>query len=199
MGEYCDSCNEYMDIVAHPEPHFDCGDWADQFANWSAVQVWVYAIVGLVWIIYGIAHGCNCVGHMFAHFAVGLLIAYFFAHLGWFIVVRQEGCIHPIVCLIFGIIYILHGLNWLAYAIDGHYRVHYGLHYAPAEGQHWSDSTSVLLRQILYAVYAITLLYMGVSASMMFISGQASRGLEMEDFDERPRGRKRRNVEPDDV
>lgn len=199
--EYCDSCNEYMDIVSHPEPHFDCDHWASQFANWSAIQVWVYAIIGLIWILYGAMNNCNCLGHMFSHFAVGLLIAYAFAHLGWFIVVREHGCIHPIICAVFGVFYVLHGLNWVQFALNGQYAYKYGLHYSPAESRQWRDNNSVLMRQVLYGIYAVTLIYMGVAGIMLFVSGQKSRSLEMDDFgsssdEEQPRRSRRKEMRP---
>jgi len=186
--DYCNSCQEYMAYVQAPRPDFDCSDWGEQFANWSALQVWLYVVIGLIWILWGVYEGCDCLGHMFSHFAVGVLIAYIFAHFGWFIVVRQGGCCHPIVCVIFGIFYFIHGLNWASYAINGNFHTRYFLHYSPSEA-HAFGSEGELLRRILYGVYAVALLYMGVSACMICISGQAgqggydSRGVELEDLE----------------
>jgi len=168
------------------------------------VQSWVYAVIGLIWILYGVTQACNCAGHMFSHSAVGLLIAYTFAHPSWFIVVCRHGCIHLIVSAIFGVFYLPHGLNWAQLAQDGHYAYRYGLHYTPAESRQWRDSNSAPMRQVLYGIYAVTLSYMGVAGIMLFVGGQKSRGLEMEDFDSEdeeapnPRRRKRggREMQP---
>eukprot|EP00746_Dinoflagellata_sp_MGD_P063882 gnl/MRDRNA2_/MRDRNA2_267551_c0_seq1.p1 gnl/MRDRNA2_/MRDRNA2_267551_c0~~gnl/MRDRNA2_/MRDRNA2_267551_c0_seq1.p1 ORF type:complete len:239 (+),score=16.99 gnl/MRDRNA2_/MRDRNA2_267551_c0_seq1:97-717(+) len=190
MGNYFDTCSEYMAYVQSPSPSFDCGDWNEQFSNWSAVQIWLYILVGIIWILWSVYVDCGCVGHMVSHFAVGVLIAYLFAHFGWYIVVSQGGCIHPIICLLVGILYILHGLNWVSYALNGNFHASYHLHYHPSNAHAWGDEGD-LLRRILYGVYALSLLYMGVAAAMIFISGQAgggggeysSRGLELKDLE----------------
>lgn len=181
MGDnYCDSCQDYMEIVEAPRPTFSCDSWNEQFGNWSAVQLWVYVIAGLIWIVWGLCNNCNCLGSMASHFAVGVLFAYLLAHLGWFIVVRKSGCIpdgiHPIVCVIMGIFYLLHGINWGHFAYNGKLGLQTGLHYTPAMPHIIGDNNGAIIRHILYGIYAVSLIYMGVAAIMICVSGQAGEG-----------------------
>jgi len=198
MADYCDSCRDYMEYIQHPLPDFHCDDWNEQFSNWSAVQFWVYVVAGILWILVGVWYSCHCVGTMAAHFCVGVLVAYIQAHFGWYIIVFKGGCCHPAVCAVFGILYLLHGINWAVFAIFGHFHINTGLHYTPAMADQWGWHGH-LIRRILYGIYAIALIYMGVAAIMICASGQAgagygSREVELDDLEsasttDRPRGR----------
>lgn len=207
MCDYCDSCQDYMEFIKRPMPHLNCGDWNQQFSEWSALQVWVYIVIGLIWIIITIyeMEFCtgNCrwttwggepIGTLIAHYAVGVLIAYINAHFGWWIIVRHGGladclgqCIGRIICIICGILYFCGGLNWGNFAWSGAFAARTYSHMTPgfaAGVNHTMSWEAIWLRRILYGIYAICLLYMGVASFMLGVTGQNGDWSGGDDYDD---------------
>lgn len=193
MADYIDSCSQYMHYVCHPNPTLDCANWASEFTNWSAFQVFLYAFMGIVWVIAAVINESDYTA-MANNFLKGLIIAYVIGHTGWFVVVRKDGLCHPATCLIMGGFYFVWGLQWLDSATNGAIFAHkfdatmqklekrLGMNLHPAKADELGEYGETL-REIMYACYAVALLYMGVSAAMMYLDrGSRHRGLEMDDF-----------------
>eukprot|EP00747_Dinoflagellata_sp_TGD_P210608 gnl/TRDRNA2_/TRDRNA2_83870_c0_seq1.p1 gnl/TRDRNA2_/TRDRNA2_83870_c0~~gnl/TRDRNA2_/TRDRNA2_83870_c0_seq1.p1 ORF type:complete len:255 (+),score=22.34 gnl/TRDRNA2_/TRDRNA2_83870_c0_seq1:47-811(+) len=170
---YCDSCHEYCDFISRPVPKAPLrgNDWDARFSHWSSVQFWLYVLDGAAWIAWGVIwQECGCFSSMLTHYAVGIVSTFFCAHLSWFFVVRLRGSrIHPHASIVNGVIWILHGLNWLKYALGGSFFVQLGIHYTPAMSHEWVHRGS-LVRGILYGVYSFSVIYLGIVAVMIFYS-----------------------------
>lgn len=189
MEDYTDSCSWFINIVAKPQPR--CTSyWADEFAHWSGFQVTLYLLIGLVWVGVGVSQDEE-IGPMVSHFAVGLLIAFFLGHLGFFIIVCEDGCCHPVVCFFFGVFYLFLGFEWATFAWNGkaHFDTH--LHYTPFTDPARLGEKGEIARKVLYGIYAFSLIYMGVSACMVFFNGRGGyhgndreRGIELEEASE---------------
>lgn len=186
MGnDYCDSCNEYLDYVQHPncpwEDMFKCqGGRAELFTWWSVFHFLCGATINIVWAIILILHNAP-VGPVLTSCIIGILIAYFLSHLGWFIIVKTNGCDCPVVILIFGIFYLIWGCNYMQFGISGENHI-YGYHHYGYQGEY--SSAARLIRMVLWFLYGLSLIYMGIIAIMMCNDqggGRRSRGFSMED------------------
>jgi len=163
MGDYQNSCHEFIKYVQAPQPNVGGKDWRQQFTQMSALLVWLYALIGIVAIVEDVLNE-NSWGfdYVLKHFVIRLLVVYAVAHFGWFIVVKHGGCIHPIVCVLVGLLYISGGLKYVKFAI------------------HDDD----LVEAIAYGLYGACLLFLGVAAVMIFASGVRASAREPADLEQ---------------
>jgi len=168
------SCPEYAGYVRSPfqsvplRQLWNCQqeNWRDAFREWGVLQLFVgitvaclNAIIGLTW----------WPGHVFViafELILQIVLCVLFSHLTWFGVVKRPGCCcccvvccegHPLV------------LVWAAFAtLYGFMGI-----IVSAQSLSWLLDLCHLcaLSPLLYAVHAITLIYMGIAASRIWQGG----------------------------
>eukprot|EP00428_Durinskia_dybowskii_P045258 CAMPEP_0170343924 /NCGR_PEP_ID=MMETSP0116_2-20130129/73142_1 /TAXON_ID=400756 /ORGANISM="Durinskia baltica, Strain CSIRO CS-38" /LENGTH=312 /DNA_ID=CAMNT_0010597587 /DNA_START=315 /DNA_END=1252 /DNA_ORIENTATION=+ len=123
----------------------------------AAIQVWWALIINIIAIVllFVFYSDGDVVGPGVRNLVVGVITAYIWAHMGWFAVVKKQGCCcccivcmsqAPILLLIYGIWLILWGVLTILNAIE------------------WLDLfDEAFLYVICYGSYAIPLLYMGIA------------------------------------
>lgn len=178
MSDYCNSFAQYWDYIkAHDLPIGDmlklAGDGNTLFTQWSVLHIFLYFIVALVWAILAIISTGPIVEVLVA-FGIGLAIAYLLSHLGWFIIVVNNGCCSPVVNAILGIIFILWGIQYVSYGITGR-SVIASPHLYSHEGE--MSQAINLVRIVLWILYGVTLVYMGIAA-IMTCNGGSFRGAD---------------------
>jgi len=177
MGDYCNSLTGYWDLIRQFNLPFAemlklSGDGPSLFTEWSITHLLLYVIVAVIWSILVIVNGAPVVDVMIG-LLLGLVIAYLLSHLGWFIIVVNNGCCHPIVSALLGIIFIFWGIHYVAYGIRGK-----GAFDSPHLYTHDGEVSSViyLIRIVLFVLYGISLIYMGISAIICCNQGGGSDG-----------------------
>mmetsp|Transcript_37876 Transcript_37876/g.75492 ORF Transcript_37876/g.75492 Transcript_37876/m.75492 type:complete len:201 (+) Transcript_37876:52-654(+) len=177
VQEWLGTCNEYVACVRKPfsrmsfKQMWSCSqsDLQAWFQTWSVVQFWWSVIINIAACVILVVLADNVVGAAVSNCIAGIITAYLWAHLGWFAVVKKDGCCcccivcmsqAPILLLIFGLWLILWGVvvicNSLAY-LD---KFDLGFLYV-----------------ICYASYAVPLLYMGAAMLKMWQGKSSERQL----------------------
>lgn len=176
LQEWLGTCGEYLKCVQKPFSKMAFKDmWKcnntnlqDWFQTWSVVQfLWAVIVNIVVAVILSISgdvpSGIYCL-------VVGSVSAWFWAHIGWFAVVKKEGCCclfifcvskAPLVLLIVGVWFII----WAALLILN------SLSYIAAHSLGF-------IVTVCYATYAVTLIYMGMIMVKMWMqkSGEPQLG-----------------------
>jgi len=164
LQEWVNTCNEYIQYVLKPfsrmsfKQMWSCNqsDLEGWFQTWSVVQFWWSVIINIAACILFIVLSDKEKGAGISNAVGGIITAYLWAHLGWFSVVKKGGCCcciivcmsqAPILLLLFGLWLILWGIMVILNAIKY-------IDYFDGWG---------FIYVILYASYAIPLLYMGVA------------------------------------
>mmetsp|Transcript_82853 Transcript_82853/g.239361 ORF Transcript_82853/g.239361 Transcript_82853/m.239361 type:complete len:202 (+) Transcript_82853:89-694(+) len=165
LQEWLGTCQEYFPLVLKPfskmspKQIFSCNqsNLEDWFTVWSAIQVWWALIINIIAIVllFVFYSDGDVVGPGVRNLVVGVITAYIWAHMGWFAVVKKQGCCcccivcmsqAPILLLIYGIWLILWGVLTILNALE------------------WLDLfDEAFLYVICYGSYAIPLLYMGIA------------------------------------
>lgn len=175
VKEYFGTCKEYLGFMVKPFTDvplislWKCNqsDWEKAFKEWSLMNFYVGVVVHIVAnFIYALAWGIgDYIVHALITICYNIFFTYFFSHMGWFGVVKKGGfcwfcccCISdaPILNLVWGIwmcfygcMMILTAVSWLSYV--GEYIL-------------------LLPGAILYIVYSIVWIYMGVCCIQIWIA-----------------------------
>lgn len=165
MSDYINSFGEYFDHVKNPDLPFQTmiklsGNPGQLFTQWSVFQFLLYLVIATVWAIVVIIHEASLAGTVIS-LLIGILISYILSHLGWYIIVRQNGCCSPVVSFIIGVFFLLWGLSYLLFGISGTVFFDSEGNSNAAIGGVWT-----LIRIVLFVTYGATLIYMGISAMM---------------------------------
>ncbi|CAE8613235.1 unnamed protein product [Polarella glacialis] len=161
---YFDSCSPYLNLVFKPGlPRLKLSEWPQQFSRWSATSVLVFFLVGIFSIIYTAKGDADTV-RLLHHFARRLLWTFVITHLSWFVVVGQNGCIHPVISLIMGLCFITEGFCLAAPAWEGDFDKPAVFLSPLAGGMHLPH----LFTKIACGLYGFCIFCMGISACMMF-------------------------------
>lgn len=180
-NDYCNSFSAYWDFLRQPNlPFADMlklsGDGPALFTEWSIAHLLLYIIVVVIWSILVVVNGADPVSVLIAAL-IGFLVAYFLSHLGWFIIAVNNGCCHPCVSALLGIIFIFWGIHYCAYGINGS-----GAFSSPHLYSHDGEVSAVvrMVRLVLFLLYGISLVYMGISAIICCnnATGTISRGAD---------------------
>lgn len=127
------------------------------FQLWVAV---VTQVIGSVILLVGLGlrHIIDIVVSLF----VGVIVAYFVAHLGWFAVVKKGGCCCLILCCCEGPpLLFLWGLCAACWGFIEFFR-----------SFQWIGECSIcIINTVLQAFYAVTLIYMGICSIRMWRQG----------------------------
>lgn len=180
MGDYCNSFAQYWDYIKQPDLPFGemlklGSDPPTLFTQWSVFHLFMYVLIALVWAIVLCIHDAP-IDQVVIALLLGLVISYLLSHLGWFIIVLNNGCCHPIVSAILGILFILWGCQYLAYAVNGK-----TVFTSPHFYNHDGDMGQIvnIVRIVLFILYGISLIYMGIAAIMCCnAGGGATRGAD---------------------
>lgn len=176
MGDYCQSFQDYFNYVK--EANLPMGEMVklqggavNLFTQWSVLHFLVYVVIATLWSLIVIVHDAP-IASVIISLIIGILVAYILSHLGFFIV-SNNGLCHPIVNAILGLFYLAWGIQYISFGANGR---------AYFDGTHmytgWAG-TGVwsLLRMVLFIVYGVTLVYMGIAA-IMACNNSSSRGAD---------------------
>mmetsp|Transcript_7750 Transcript_7750/g.13756 ORF Transcript_7750/g.13756 Transcript_7750/m.13756 type:complete len:211 (+) Transcript_7750:51-683(+) len=161
--EYQDTCQEYSGYVRQPgqsvplKQLWKCqqSNWSDTFREWGVIQLYVGVLVAIINAIIGFIGQPGNVVSITIELIVQLVASYLFAHLTWFGVVKKNGCF----CCIIGCceghpILLLYGALAILWGVLGFWASFTGI----------GDCVVCIVRPILQAIHAITLVYMGIAA-----------------------------------
>jgi len=177
MGDYCQSFQDYFNYIKEANlPVADMvklqGGAVNLFTQWSVLHFLVYVVIYTLWSLIVIVHDAP-IASVIISLLLGILVAYILSHLGFFIVVNNCLC-HPIVNAILGLFYLLWGIQYISYGANG--RGYFDGHHFYGG---WAGTGEwALLRMVLFIVYGVTLLYMGISAIMACNDAGGSRGAD---------------------
>jgi len=176
-SEWVKTCGEYFGYVKKPfqavalKNLWKCqqSDWNGAFREWGVIQLYV----GVVSAIVDAALRVSSIGDFGDFVADGIelvtriLMAYLLAHLCWFSIVRKGGCLCCVFCcwqctpvlLIWGALAVGWGILALASSL---LKV--------------TACTWCFIGAIMTALYAVTLLYMGICCLQLWRARPASTG-----------------------
>merc|ERR1712060_322436 len=163
VNEWLRTCDEYSRNLARPFRRIPFGrlwscqqaDWSEAFTEWSIFQFhlsYILAIVGQVFLVIAGYSVVSAVINVIVYAA----ISYFYAHLGWFAVVKRRGCLFlgcccfegtlllfvwGILCIVFGVARVLESIRVLEYT---------------------HDCSLCVVNTCLQCVYAVVMVYMGI-------------------------------------
>jgi len=161
--EYVGTCGEYAQFLKTPfkpigiKDLFKCSqsDWKEAFRQWGVLQFFFSILVNLVMLIVAAISGYS-IGSIIPSFVYQIAIGYVLAHLTWFGIIKKDGCCciccvcisdAPILlamygglCIVWGALTILSSLAYIS-AFDLGFII-----------------------TICFALYSVTLCYMGVAS-----------------------------------
>eukprot|EP00438_Fugacium_kawagutii_P027882 Skav221493 [mRNA] locus=scaffold4384:31546:34562:- [translate_table: standard] len=161
LKEYTGTCEEYTGYVKRPgfchnlKTMLTCkhSDWGTAFREWGILQLYFAVLVAIVTTIISIVNGVNVITATWSC-CVQIVFGYIFAHLGWFGVVRKDGCFCCIIaCCECPPILLLWGLLMIFWAVGA----------VLTAVQNISVCAICIVNVILQGIYAIILFYMGFS------------------------------------
>lgn len=129
VGAYTESCGEFFGIVKNPLAFYGggCGalmgckqpDTMKAYQTWSAIIFLTGIFANLATLILSLAFGgdMSYLVNYIINWLIGTIYAYFWAHLCWFIMVKQNGCCGPIAFAIVGVLDILIGVLMIVGAL----------------------------------------------------------------------------------
>eukprot|EP00439_Symbiodinium_sp_Y106_P038469 s2671_g4.t1 len=160
--EYTGTCQEYTGYVKKPgfchnlKQMLVCrqGDYGTAFREWGVLQLYVAVIVAIIVAVVDVIGGYVNILNVTVSLIVQICAAYLFAHLGWFGVVKKDGCFCciiaccecPPILLFWGILMILWGISWFSLAFQG-----------------IGECAICIIKPIVQFIHAIILFYMGWS------------------------------------
>mmetsp|Transcript_44172 Transcript_44172/g.82644 ORF Transcript_44172/g.82644 Transcript_44172/m.82644 type:complete len:209 (-) Transcript_44172:199-825(-) len=160
LNEYTGTCSEYADYVRRPgfcrglREMLVCrrGDYSTAFREWGVLQLYVAIIIAIVVAVVDVIGGQVNVVSIAVQCCLQICAAFLFAHLGWFGVVRKDGCFCcivaccecPPILLLWAILMILWGCGSFAVAFQG-----------------VAKCTVCIIKPCVQALHAIILFYMG--------------------------------------
>jgi len=135
IQEWSGTCNEYLPMLKKPfspipvKEIFKCqqSNWEEAYRQWGVIQFWTGVIVGIVTLlVLIIGYGSAGMSSGIQSLLQQIIVAYIFAHLGWFAVVKKKGCCCCfIVCceatqllLLWGIMDVLWGVMCILNALN---------------------------------------------------------------------------------
>ncbi|CAK8989143.1 unnamed protein product [Durusdinium trenchii] len=166
--EYSGTCQEYTGYVKKPgfchnlKQMLTCkqSDWGTAFREWGILQLYVAVVVAIVAAIIDIVNGEANVVQVTIQCCLQIIFGYIFAHLGWFAVVKKDGCFCcivaccecPPILLFWGILMMLWACAAVASAVTA-----------------LSVCTICIINVVLQGIYAIILFYMGYACLNIWI------------------------------
>ncbi|CAE7949499.1 hypothetical protein AK812_SmicGene10449 [Symbiodinium microadriaticum] len=158
--EYTGTCQEYSGYVKKPgfchnlKQMLVCrqGDYGTAFREWGVLQLYVAVIVAIIVAVVDVIGGYVNVVNVTVNLILQICAAYLFAHLGWFGVVKKDGCFCciiaccecPPILLFWGILMILWGIGSFSVAFQG-----------------IGECAICIIKPIVQFIHAIILFYMG--------------------------------------
>lgn len=114
---YSASCAEYLALLCHPR--LDAGmfkfqqeDWNAQFQVWSIVYAFASIIINVLFLCFRVLQELSdlALATIAADIAIsgtGIVLGILFAHLGWFCIVRRQGCCGAVGYILWAVVYVL--------------------------------------------------------------------------------------------
>lgn len=162
VKEYFATCGEYFGLVKKPfqtipfKQIWKCNqdNWEDAFRTWGAFQVWLAAIIITLSNIIVIASFPEYIGSAIVNILYGIGTAYLWAHLGWFSVIKKEGCCcFCVVCCTGGKVFILLWGLWCCF---------WGLMTIISALTYLGYGGAATVAGLLYIIYSVSWVYMGI-------------------------------------
>eukprot|EP00933_Yihiella_yeosuensis_P006899 TRINITY_DN111726_c0_g1_i1.p1 TRINITY_DN111726_c0_g1~~TRINITY_DN111726_c0_g1_i1.p1 ORF type:complete len:237 (-),score=8.60 TRINITY_DN111726_c0_g1_i1:320-955(-) len=155
------TCQEYTNHVRSPFSSipfvqlFRCtqSNWGDAFREWGILQLYLGVTIAVVCCILDfIDHPARVLGNL-VELVVQIAVAYVFAHLAWYGVVKRTGCFCCIIaCCECVPILLLWGVCMMFWGIFSFIASFHGI----------SDCDLCWIKPILQAIHATILFYMGM-------------------------------------
>jgi len=171
---YFSTCGEYMKLIAKP---FDpiplrslvsCtqSDWASAYKEWGILQFFFCIIANIVaFVLWTIQEPENLMSFALPNLVANIFISYVIAHLGWFAVVKKEGCCCCcFVCFEGHVILAIWGILAIFYGVVNVLNSILNLLASLSSGLAFFSVFAAFVLVIFYAIHGVLLTYMGVCA-----------------------------------
>eukprot|EP00927_Polykrikos_kofoidii_P076017 TRINITY_DN7263_c0_g1_i2.p1 TRINITY_DN7263_c0_g1~~TRINITY_DN7263_c0_g1_i2.p1 ORF type:complete len:205 (+),score=17.71 TRINITY_DN7263_c0_g1_i2:197-811(+) len=165
---WCQTCGEYLQHATHPGSHVSLkrifsvnqADWQKTFTEWTVVHLYWSMLINLVANILLIVWVPAFLMATIYRMCVFLIVGYIWSHMGWFAVVKQEGCLcFWFCCLTHGSVLIL---------IQGILLWMWALSLLVNSISYFEWHIVGYLYSLIYVTYAVPLFYLGLACVMQW-------------------------------